>query len=693
MADWLTYHDHGIVCAKQGRFDEAVTHLRTALTIKPDWAEAQSDLGIVLLNQGKLDEAAASLRQALTLKPDLVLAHNNLGIVLAKQDKLDEALVSFRKALAFKPDLAAAHHNLAGVLEKQGKLDEALASLREAIALAPNYAEAHNSMGLLLAKQDKLSEARACLEKALAIRPNLAEAHHNLGGVFEKQNKVDEAIVCIRSALRLRPDFAEAHSSLGSLLCKQHKLDEALAVLIKALELKSDLAETHNSLGIVFEKQGKRDDAIASFRRATMHKPDFAEAYNNVGINLGKQDNFNEALACLRKSLAVKPDYAEAHHSLGWLYQREGRLAEATAYYHRALALKPDYPDALINWAGILLRQGRPEEALSTCQKAVALQPNNADALFTRACLRLILADLEGGWADYEWRWQAKEASRVVRVRPEWDGSPLAGRTILLYAEQGLGDALQFIRYIPLVKQQGGKILALCPKPLMALLADIPGVDRLLAQGTDLPPYDVCAPLMSLPRLLGTILSTIPADIPYLHADPVLVTQWRKRLSEYSGFKIGIVWHGNPRQAHNRERSAPLIAFSPLAQVKGVRLFSLQKGPGTAQLQQANVRLPIVDLDGQLDVATGPFLDTAAVMKNLDLVISVDTAACHLAGALGVPVWLALSRAPDWRWFLDREDSPWYPTARLFRQNVFGNWDDVFQRMALEVERNLGSKN
>jgi tetratricopeptide (TPR) repeat protein len=691
MADWLSLHQHGIALAKQGRFDEAVAYLHTALALRPDWAEAQSDLGIVLLNQGKLEEAAACLRHALSLKPDLVLAHNSLGIVLAKQDKLDEALASFRKALALRPDLAVVHHNLAGVLEKQGKLEEALASLREAIALVPNYAEAYSSMGFLLARQDRFSEARALLEKALAIRPDLAEAHHYLGGVLEKQGKVDEALACLRTALRLKPDYAEAYSSLGGLLCKQHKLDEALAVLLKALELKPDSAETHNNLGVVFEKQGKLDEAIASFRRATMHKPDFAEAYNNLGINLGKQDQFDEAFACVRQALVLKPDYAEAQHNLGWLYGQEGKLAEATACYHKALALQPDYPDALINLAVVLSRQGKPEEALKVCHQAVDLKPDNAEALYTRAFLRLVLGDLEGGWADYEWRWQSKEASGVVRLRPEWDGSPLAGRTILLYAEQGLGDTLQFIRYLPLVKQQGGTILAVCPKALMSLLANFPGVDGLLAQGTPLPRYDVCAPLMSLPRLLGTTLANIPADIPYLHADPVLVAQWRQRLSDYPGFKIGIVWHGNPKHARDRQRSVPLNVFTPLAQVKGVRLFSLQKGPGTEQLQ--NARLPIVDLDSRLDVATGPFLDTAAVMKNLDLVISVDTAAGHLAGALGVPVWLALTCEPDWRWLLDREDSPWYPTARLFRQKAFGNWEEVFQSMALEVERYLCSRN
>ena len=294
----------------------------------------------------------------------------------------------------------------------------------------------------------------------------------------------------------------------------------------------------------------------------------------------------------------------------------------------------------------------------------------------------------EQGWPGYEWRWKCKEFGSLPPFHPPlWDGSPLDGRTILVHAEQGLGDTLQFIRYAPLVHQRGGRVILVCQPPLIGLLTRSPGVERLVAQGEALPDYDVHVPLMSLPGLLGTTLESVPADVPYLDAEPQLVEAWRHRLGSYPGFKVGIVWQGNPKFRLDRRRSIPLAQFAPLARVPGVHLFSLQKGPGAEQLAAVTDRFPVTDLGRRLD----DFMDTAAVLKNLDLVISVDTAIAHLAGALGIPVWVALPFVPDWRWLMDREDSPWYPTMRLFRQARPGQWEDVFQRIAEALQRRLAA--
>ena len=329
---------------------------------------------------------------------------------------------------------------------------------------------------------------------------------------------------------------------------------------------------------------------------------------------------------------------------------------------------------------------------MASYQQAVRLKPDYAEAHWNQALARLQMGQFEQGWPGYEWRWKCKEFGTLPPFRaPLWDGSPLDGRTILVHAEQGLGDTLQFIRYIPLVQKHGGRVIMMCQPPLCALLAHCPGIERLMPHGDAPPEIDLHVPLLSLPRLLGTTLENVPADGPYLDAEPDLVEAWRHRLGAYPGLKIGIAWQGNPKFRLDRVRSLPLAQFAPLASVPGVHLLSLQKGLGREQLAAPERRFPVTDLGGQLDETTGAFMDTAAVMKNLDLVITSDTSIAHLAGALGVPVWVALNVVPDWRWLLDRDDSPWYPTMRLFRQTRLGHWEDVFHCMAEALRERLAS--
>jgi hypothetical protein len=332
------------------------------------------------------------------------------------------------------------------------------------------------------------------------------------------------------------------------------------------------------------------------------------------------------------------------------------------------------------------MNQGRLEESIASYDHALRLQPNSASAHWNRALALLLAGDYERGWPKYEWRWKRKAAKPRPFRQPQWDGSPLEGRTILLWCEQGLGDAIQFVRFAQTVKQNGGRVILECPGILLRLFASVPGVDELVAEGTALSTFDVQAPFMSLPAILGTTLATIPADVPYLTADPELVARWRSRLESLPGFKIGIAWQGNAHHKWDRHRSIPLAKFAPLAEVPGVRLISLQKGPGTDQLKSFTKHYPVTDFGDELD-ASGAFTDTAALIRSLDLVITTDTALAHLAGALGAPVWLALSTVVDWRWLLDREDTPWYPTMRLFRQRTLGDWDFDFERMAVQLRR------
>ncbi len=360
-------------------------------------------------------------------------------------------------------------------------------------------------------------------------------------------------------------------------------------------------------------------------------------------------------------------------------------LGEAETNYRRAVQLRPDYIEALNNLGNVLRIQGRMAEALECYDQALDLQPDHADVHLSRAMAWLERGEFERGWPEYEWRLKCQRYAIPPFRRPPWDGSPLEGRTILLYADYGVGDALQFIRYAPLVQRRVGRVIVTCGRPLGRLLATCPGVERVVSEGDSLPDFEVYAPLMSLPGIFGTTLATIPAEVPYLAPDEGLVETWHRQMNTAVGLRIGIVWQGNPQNTRDHMRSFRLAQLEPIALRPGIRLFSLQKGHGSEQLGEIGGRFELTDLSGGLV----DFLDTAAAIVNLDLVIAPDTAVAHLAGALGVPVWVALPFAADWRWMSGRDDSPWYPTMKLFRQRRWGEWDEVFERIARELGSDL----
>jgi hypothetical protein len=438
----------------------------------------------------------------------------------------------------------------------------------------------------------------------------------------------------------------------------------------------------HNALGTALELQQEHAKAADEFREATRLSPEYLAAHFNLAGSLKGLGRYDEALASFDDAARLGVPSVETENSRATVLQLAGRLVEANAAYERALELKPDYAEAHNNLGQLRTEQGDFSAAVACFEQAVHLRPDLASLRHNLAMALLIVGDYARGWTEFESRWQVGE-SLPRPPREEWDGSPLAGRTILLYLEQGLGDTLQFIRYAPLVKARGGTVVLACPPQLAPLLSTCAGIDRLVHEKVPLSEIDVQAALLSLPRIFKTELTTVPADVPYLKADAELVERWRSRLERFKDFRVGICWQGNRSYRADATRSFSLAAFAPLAAIEGVRLFSLQKGFGSEQLSA--VPFAVEDLGADLDEAGGTFSDTAAVIENLDLVISADTAIGHLAGALGAPVWVAQSFVPDWRWLLDRADSPWYPTLRLFRQTGFRQWSDVFERMAAEL--------
>lgn len=377
---------------------------------------------------------------------------------------------------------------------------------------------------------------------------------------------------------------------------------------------------------------------------------------------------------------------------LGLVLGRIGRWEEAIEIFRRLLVLQPDRWSIHWRLSELHAALGQVDQALAHCGKVLRRRPDLPGTRFLRATLWLQQGDFRRGWREYERRWQLRLIKPRVLRKPAWDGTALAGRTILLRAEQGLGDTLQFVRYAAVLQARGARVVFETQPPLARVLRGCHGIDQLVAAGDPLPAYDVHASLLSLPWLLRTTLDNVPAPIPYLSADQPRIARWRDRLAAHPGFRVGIVWQGNPQFPLDRMRSMALTHFAPLARVPGVQLVSLQKGDGTAQLRAIRDQFPVVDLGRAVDTRAGAFVDTAAIVANLDLVISADTSVAHLAGALGAPLWLPVGTGAEWRWLRDREDSPWYPSARLFRQRRHGDWAEVFARIAVALTELVSSR-
>ncbi len=667
-----------------GNLQEAEFSYRQILQAHPQDVNALHLLGVLCHQSGRNDLAIDYIGKAIRLCASFPEAHCNMGSILRAEGRLDEAVASLKKCLHMQPHYFDAHNILGTAYLQQRKLEDAARSYREAVRLRPGFAEAHNNLGIVLKEQGKLDEASACCREALRHQPSFAEAHTNLGNILKDQGKLDEASVCYRTALRHKPDYGEAHINMGNVLKDQGKPEEALTCYREGLLFTPNSAEAHCNLGLVLRDLGNLAEATAAFEQAIRLKPSFAGACIHLGRVLREQGKLAEAINAFEQALRLKPDLADVHGTMGSVFHQQGKLDDAVAAYEQAIRLRPNLADSYNNLGNCLHDQFKYDEAITTYEHALKLQPDHADAHFNLGMTLLAQGAFEKGWTEYEWRRQIKKYRGSMRqfAQPLWDGRDLEGKTILLHAEQGIGDVVQFVRYAPLLKKRGGIVVFECPVHLTRLLAGLAGVDQIIPAGTPLPDFDVHLPLLSAPALFGTTLSTIPAEIPYLTAEPDLVERWAHELEKSDGglprrLRIGITWQGNPKHGGDRQRSFPLACFEPLGRIDGVRLFSLQKGPGSEQLAQLAGRFSVIDLGPRLD----SFADTAAVMKNLDLIVTADTSPAHVAGALGVPVWVGLPLVPDWRWLLSREDSPWYPTMRLFRQTQAGDWHGVFERM------------
>jgi tetratricopeptide (TPR) repeat protein len=675
-------HLLGVLASQVGRHEIALRLIGDAIRQNGDDPSYHRSCGVALRALGRLEAAVASFASALALRSDFPEALIDRGLALEDLGRLDEALESYDRASALRPGDPALHNHRGLVLHMLQRHEEALESFRRALALRPDDAAALNNRGVVLHLLGRHDEALESYDRLLPRRPEDADLLGNRGTILQALGRFDEALDNYERALTLAPDHLEVLNNRGFLLCVLTRFDDALRSFDRAVALKPDFVAALKNRANALTALARFSEALDTCDRALAHKPDDAEILNNRGNILFKLNRFDEALGCYERALALKPDDSELLNNRGNALCELDRLEEARDIYARALDLNPRDPRLLSNLGNALVETGRFDEALRNYDRAVTLEPDSYAYQINRAFLLLRLGRFAEGWAAYEWR--RREANRPGRAPPGPElrkGEPVT-RRLLLYAEQGLGDTIQFCRFASLVAAQGAQVFLEAQPPLAGLLQSLQGVD-VFPSGHLPPQYEVHLPLMSLPHVLDVDAEKLRHTGPYLFAEPERTKMWARRLPA-NGFRVGIVWQGS-RTRPDKGRSIPLRAFAPLSRIPGVVLISLQKGYGVEQLVDLPSGMTVATLGADFDSEPGDFRDTAAIMRNLDLVISSDTSSAHLAGALGCPVWIALKQVPDWRWMIDREDTPWYPTARLFRQTRRHVWDEVLDRIAAEL--------
>ena len=636
---------------QEGNLNEAETLYRSILSTDANHFDALTLLGTIYLQRGNREEGVRLIGLSLDISPQQPVALNNRGNALVDLKRFEEALASYDRAIALNPGYTEAYYNRGNALLGLQRPAEALASYDRAIALNPGYAQAHNNRGNALRDLKRPAEALASYNQAIALNDGFAEAYGNRGNALLDLKQTAEALACYDRAIALSPGYVVAYYNRSNALLDLKRPAEALT---------------------------SADQAIAL-------NPGFAEAHNNRGLAMFGLKRYAEALACYDRAIALNPDYYQAHINRGNALLDLKRPAEALGSYDRAIALNPGYAEAYNNRGNAYLNQKRLAEALASYDRAIALNPDYAKAHFNKGLLKLLLGEYEEGWELYEWRWKTDDIKESVRnfSKPVWLGKGnLASKTILLHAEQGFGDSISICRYVPMVEALGAKVVLEVQQPLVGLFSTLKDSIHVVPRGSPLPEFECHCPLMSLPLALKTSVSTIPANIPYLATDPYKQKHWQNKLGAKVKTRIGLAWSGAQTHKNDHNRSIPLDLLHPFLDLD-LEFHCLQKEIRAADINLLEQYCRIQTYENDLN----DFSDTAALVAQMDLVISVDTSVAHLAGALGKPVWILLPFVPDYRWLMEREDSPWYPTARLFQQPQIGDWTSVISTVATELKK------
>jgi tetratricopeptide (TPR) repeat protein len=531
----------------------------------------------------------------------------------------------------------------------------------------------------------RLTQAEQLYRQVLAIDPRQADALHLLGVLAQQVGKLDVAVQLISRAIAIRPD-AVYHTNLAEALRRAGRKQEAEAVCRRAIEIAPTFPTAYINLGVILQELQRPEEAMNILQRAIDIDPKNAQAWTNLGNARLAIGDLKGAVEMGRKAVEAQPDYSVAHNNLAAALEKQDFLKEAEDEYRKAVELQPDFAEALNNLGSVIRRQGDLRTAMHWWQKSVDARYEYGEAHWNLALAALALGEFEEGWKNYEWRFKCDHSRAYWReyLVPRWTGFDISGKTILLYPEQGFGDVIQFGRFIPQVAARGAKVILQCHKELIELMKSAEGVSQVISEHDQPPPFDTYLPLLSVPWVLGVSFESLPGKIPYIKVDPARREHWTPRIKNEPGrLKVGLVYWGRPTP--DPKRSCQFKEFAPLAEVEGVQYFSLQKGPAVEQLKDAPADMKLINLDPELH----DFADTAAALEALDLLISIDTAAAHLAGAIGKQTWVLIPYACDFRWMVEREDCPWYPNMRLFRQKKMDEWGEVMLRIRDELKKLL----
>ncbi|WP_034293727.1 tetratricopeptide repeat protein [Herbaspirillum sp. RV1423] len=620
---------------------------------------------------------------------------------LLDDHKVDEAKVICAQVLKRAPNLVFANHAWGLIAMHENDYAAAETALRKAVSADSKNSEYLANLATCVLKQDRIDDSIALYEEAIKFNTENKDARIGLANALHEKNDPEASIAYFEDAVKRAPDAPGPLSHLGKALIDAKKYKEAVAVLLKSLELQIDFAPAHTNLGVAFQEMNMLGDALECHKTSLLLDPTDIYAQNKIADTYIKQKNYDKANEHYKRIIELAPKDPNSYTKLASSYfSNEDRYEDAMALFHKALEVDPKHPLTLNNVGATMYDYGETKASLQYFRDALALKPNYLTAQHNLALGQLLAGDLKEGWANHESRLDVKERRYVYKLIhklfeliPKWDGtSSLKDKFILLMHEQGFGDSIQFVRYVHLLLEQGARVALHVKDPLARLFRSVSDQITLVRENDPIPPCDCAYVLMSLPHAMGTDhVEDIPSYPSYLSADPADSAKWAEKIGLLAGNKsdlrVGFVWAGNPEHGNDRKRSIPLDTFAPLFNTPGVKFFSIQKGPATPELEKLPKELPVFNIGD----AFNDFADTAAAMANLDLIISVDTSVVHLAGALGRPTWTLLAHTPDWRWLNDREDSPWYPSMRLFRQQSRGDWPGVIAKVASELSA-LGNK-
>lgn len=576
-----------------------------------------------------------------------------------------------------KPSTSTQQLHQAISWHQQGDLRSALSMYQQVLSVDPENFTALHCLGILFGQLGRFEDALVAFTKASIVHPNDFAAHYNRGKALQELKRYDEALDAYNKTLKLNNNYADAYNNRGIVLQQLRRFEEAVASFNNAIALRPDFADACNNRGNVLTQLQRYEDALASFDKGILLNPNYASAYNSRGlIQLDVFKRIDAAVSDFRHALTIEPNYAEAHFNLGNALKDLLRYQDALMSYDKAIALNPNFADAYYGRGVLLSELKQCDEALESFNRALTINPELTRARYNIGIIKLLQGNFEEGWPLYELRWttdQVKGSFQDVK-QPLWLGeSPIRQKTLLIHAEQGLGDVIQLVRYLPLLESQGAKLLLAVPPSLVTVIQTLKGSFSVITKTDNLPEFDLHCPIMSLPLALHTTLETIPQNVPYLAVSPTTQAKWRERLGPRSKPRVGLVWSGNQNHKNDHNRSIPLQLLKPLLDLD-FEFHSLQIEIRPSD-QPVFAESAIFTHAQELH----DFSDTAALISELDMVIAVDTSVAHLTGALGKPLWIMLPYVPDFRWLLDRDDSPWYPTARLFRQSILGNWDTVIE--------------